>query len=70
LFRLNASEKYKSVIEEFNAIVMRPSLQNINLLRVIHFKYMLTHTKLVYNKRKFCWSDIRARVTAGVYGGT
>jgi hypothetical protein len=44
LFRLNASEKYKSVIEEFNAIVMRPSLQNINLLRVIHFKYMLTHT--------------------------
>ena len=44
LFRLNASKKYNAVLQEFRHIEFKPSLQNINLLRVIHFKYVLTHT--------------------------
>ena len=44
LFRLNAGEKYRVLIQEFKGIVFKSSLQNRKLLEVIQFKYLLTHT--------------------------
>ncbi len=44
LFRLNAGEKYRLLIQRFKDLVFKPSLQNIKLLKVIQFKYLLTHT--------------------------
>lgn len=44
LFRLNARQKYREVLDGFQNITFRPSLQNVRLLEVTHFKYRLTHT--------------------------
>lgn len=44
LFRLNAREKYRQVLDEFRSITFKPSLQNIRLLKVTQYKYVLTHT--------------------------
>ncbi len=44
LFRLNASKKYTLLLAKFKNIQFSSSLPDINLLKVTHFKYKLTHS--------------------------
>ena len=43
LFRLNARIKYRRVLDGFQNIAFKPSLQNVRLLQATHFKYQATH---------------------------
>jgi hypothetical protein len=48
LFRLNAADKYTSLLHTFENINFSSSLPDINLLKESHFKYVLTHRLNVY----------------------